>query len=72
MKDLISPDHCAVWINSDVLSAAEITLLRSSGVNLTTVSSRIDPKFDNEIVGLLPIVAMHHPGDRLWVEFQSE
>jgi hypothetical protein len=61
----------AVWANHDVLSQAEISDLRASGVNLSTFSSRIDPDDDDAIQSAIVTIAEHHPGERIWIETQS-
>lgn len=57
-----------VWVNHGVLTAEELASLRTAGVDLTSLSSPMDPAKAGELAETLVTIAEHHPGERLWVE----
>jgi hypothetical protein len=61
------PSH-PTWINADVLSETEIKALREGGADLSTFTAPIDPLEWSEIQNAIETIALHHPGERIWVE----
>lgn len=57
-----------IWVNTDILSDAEMVSIRDTGVNLTNFLFRIDPSSLDEIADAVDTVRQHHPDDTIWVE----
>lgn len=57
-----------IWINTEILSDAEMGSIRASGCCLTNFLFRIDPSSLDEIADAVDTVRQHHPGDSIWVE----
>ena len=57
-----------VWVNAGALSAAEVADLRAAGVDLTVFSTGIG--LAEVSAHAAETVREHHPGHRLWVEWE--
>jgi hypothetical protein len=68
MRPRLDPARDAVWVGADVLTAAEVEALRTSGINLTTFVHPLDPQRLDADIGT---VRAHHPGQVLWVETEA-
>jgi hypothetical protein len=66
MRPLVAASQ--VWTNLGLLTDAEIDHLRTTGVDLTDFTFWIDPGDMKEIQSALNTIALHHPGQRIWVE----
>jgi hypothetical protein len=60
-----------IWVSHGVLSTAEIEDLRTTGVNLTEFTYRISLNDQKAINEAINTISEHHPGERIWVEYQS-
>ena len=60
-----------VWVNSGVLSNAEITDLRSRGIDLTCFAHPIDWRDGDQMDNSVDTIAEHHPGERIWMEIRA-
>ncbi len=60
-----------IWVGHGVLSQAEIGDLRTNGVNLTEFTYRISHNDQEAINAAINTISEHHPGERIWVEYQS-
>jgi hypothetical protein len=58
----------AVWVNCGVLSDAEISDLRSKGVDLTCFTRPLAELYGDATQSAIHTIAEHHPGQRIWVE----
>ncbi len=56
------------WINDGILSTAELENLRSSGVEITNFTYRIDSRNGKVIDEALNTIMEHHPGEKIWIE----
>jgi len=61
----------SVWIGAGVLSEAEVADILDQGVNLTCFDYAIAPTDFEQIQGALQTISEHHPGERIWLEFQA-
>jgi hypothetical protein len=61
-----------LWVNKGVLSPDELADLRAKGSDISSFSNHIAPTDTNGIVGVLGIIAEHHPGQRIWVEHYGD
>jgi hypothetical protein len=61
-----------IWVNQGVLSQAEIEDLRASGINLTDFTYHISIDDQKEINEAINTISEHHPGERIWIEYQSQ
>ena len=71
VESCIAQSGASVWVNGDVLSDQEIMATCGSGITISTFSGMLDPNDDVAIQNAIAVIAEHHPGERLWVEFQS-
>ena len=72
MRDFIHNGKALVWLNHGILSATELSSLRSSRRDISTFSNAIDPHDNQAIEGALEMIARHHPDERVWVERYCE
>jgi hypothetical protein len=61
-----------IWVSHGVLSQAEIDDLRTSEVNLTEFTYRISLNDQKAINEAINTISEHHPGECIWVEYQSQ
>ena len=57
-----------LWVSGGLLSAQELSDLRSRGYDITDFHDRIDPKDPDEIMESVDTIRLHHPGQTVWVE----
>jgi hypothetical protein len=55
----------AIWVNTGVLSQAEIAELRASGWNLTDFANPLDV---NDLGSNIATMREHHPDQVMWIE----
>jgi hypothetical protein len=55
----------AVWFNAGVISQAEVSQLRSSGLDVTTFADALDV---DDLSSDVATIAEHHPSQVIWVE----
>ena len=72
LEPIIKTLNYPVWVGAGVLSTDELAELRSLGLNLTDFSYAIEPTDIETIQGALETISMHHPEQRVWVEYQPE
>ncbi len=70
LENIIHTGKYPVWVGGGVLSDIEISTVREKGVDLTGFSYLINPTDDETIKEVLEIIAEHHPGERVWLEYQ--
>lgn len=58
-----------LWVNKDILSSAELSALRSSGIALTDFVYPINPSDTQEVSDAAYTVKEHHPNQTVWVEY---
>ncbi len=58
-----------LWVNKDVLSHAELSSLRSSGIEVTDFVHPIAPSDIQEVSEAAYTVKEHHPDQSVWVEY---
>ena len=61
-----------LWVSDGVLSQAELGELRANGADVTNFSYSIGSGDTAAIEDALGVIAEHHPGQRIWVERQSD
>jgi hypothetical protein len=69
---LAKEGNIPLWLNQGVLTQTEIDALRAIGLDVTDFTYKIDPKNEVQISEAIHTISEHHPGERIWVEFQSE
>lgn len=62
------PAGSALWVNQDVLSAAEISDLQRPGRSVTVIASRIDPRSPSAVESAVDQIRARHAGKTVWVE----
>ena len=67
IKAFLDKPSVALWVNKDVLTAAELVALHSSGVNVTNFTIPVALKRD-DIDDALATIVEHHPDTSIWVE----
>lgn len=72
LEQIIKTFNYPVWVGAGVLTTNECANLRSSGLDLTDFSYSINPNDIETILGALDTIAIHHPGHRIWLEYQPE
>ena len=72
LEPIIKTLNYQVWVGAGVLSTSELIELRSLGVDLTNFSYSIEPNDMEAIRGALAGISTHHPGHRIWLEYQPE
>lgn len=60
-----------LWVNSGVLSEAEVVEFRASGVDLSTFTSDIAHGEPSEFEDALDTIREHHPTHSIWYEYRS-
>jgi len=58
-----------LWVNRDVLSQAELSSLRSSGIVVTDFVRPTAPSDIQEVLEAAYTVKEHHPDQGVWVEY---
>ena len=61
-----------IWVGDGVLTDVELDQLRSAGVVVTNFNYSAQPSESYHIEGMLNTVALHHPGQTIWVERSSD
>lgn len=69
---IIKTFNYPVWVGAGVLSTSELAELRNLGLDLTELSYAIEPNDMETILGALDTIALHHPEQRVWLEYQPE
>lgn len=72
LEPIIKTFNYPVWVSAGVLSINELAELRNLGLDLTDFSYAIEPNDMETILGALDTIALHHPGQRVWLECQLE
>ena len=57
-----------LWVNGDVLSDAELSDLRSRGIEVTVFFHQINSASPAEIAEAVSTIQEHHPSSVVWVE----
>jgi len=70
LENIIHTGKYPVWVGGGVLTDVEISTVREKGVDLTTFSYLINLTDDKAIKEALATIAEHHPGERVWLEYQ--
>jgi hypothetical protein len=60
-----------LWVNLGVLSPAELSALRTSGVEVTDFTDDVTLG-GPELLDAVAAIHEHHPGSSVWVEHGSE
>ena len=58
-----------LWVNDGVLTAQELKELRQQGIDLTNFTHRFALDDLTAVADALDTIAMHHPGQGIWVEY---
>ena len=58
-----------LWVSGGVLSADELSDLRSRGFDITDFHGQIDPANPEEVDEAVDTIRQHHPGQVVWVEY---
>jgi hypothetical protein len=68
----LSPTSMPIWLNQGVLTDPEVATLRQAGASVTCFTSPIDLTSREDVDDALAMIALHHPGGRIWVETCAE
>lgn len=61
-----------IWVNAGILSDAELSQLRSAGVEVTNFTHFIDAGDSEAILEAVQTIQKHHSGQRVWVEYAHD
>ena len=61
-----------IWLAEGVLGQAEIDDLRGSGVVVTNFDYSVNPDNAEGVEDMFSTVALHHPGQAIWVEKRGD
>jgi len=68
---IILTGEYAVWIGDEVLLDKELDLIRDAGVYATNFLYVIDLNNQEVVNTALEYIALHHPDERVWLEWMS-
>jgi hypothetical protein len=66
--DLAKGKSAPIWVNQDLLDAADLDRLRSEGLNLTDFAYWIDPSDEPCVQEAVETIREHHPNQALYIE----
>ncbi|UTW49282.1 hypothetical protein [Bacterioplanoides sp. SCSIO 12839] len=69
LESVILTGEHAVWIGADVLSDKELESVRDAGVYVTNFLYVVDLNNKDVVDAALEDIALHHPDERVWLEW---
>ena len=71
LESVILTGEHAVWIGAEVLSDKELESVRDAGVYVTNFLYVVGLKNKEVVDAALEDIALHHPDERVWLEWMS-
>jgi hypothetical protein len=71
LESIILTGEHAVWIGAEVLADKELDSIRDAGVYVTNFSYVVDLNNQEVVNAALEDIALHHPDERVWLEWMS-
>ena len=71
LESIILAGKYAVWIGAEVLSDKELDSIRDAGVYVTNFLYTVDLSNQEIVDAALQDIALHHPDERVWLEWMS-
>jgi hypothetical protein len=68
LPSAVREQAAALWLNANVLSQEEKSVLRGAGVAVTVWTNAIDPSDAEAVAEALETVRIHHSNSAIWVE----